>query len=205
MRRANHIKKSNDVLILTNGERTEKVYFTLLKQKVRSYYSIHVKFENKDPYRLVKSAIEWKNQYAFVWIVFDIDLFLEQGHVQRAYDLANQHKSIYIACSNKAFEVWLINHFRVFHDACLINQYKIYLEDAFQTTKIKQSIYDKADTSLFSKHIIPRYRTAIHNARLAYQIKVVEFQSLNGNVEPHIWDLHSATTVFQLVDKLFKK
>lgn len=103
-RRSGQQKVRNNFYIITNGEKTEKTYFDLLKKTKRSLYSVNVIFENADPPGLVEYAKDFLKNANQVWCVFDIDYTHKDKRLVPALNLAKQY-GIKIAYSNKAFEV----------------------------------------------------------------------------------------------------
>lgn len=98
------------MLILTNGERSERDYFNGLKlQYGRAFSFANVIFDNKAPAALVARAATLRREdfYNVAWIVCDVDEF----EVSTAI-VGGQREGIEIAWSNPCFEVWLIVHLR---------------------------------------------------------------------------------------------
>lgn len=199
-RKSDQRKVCNDFYIITNGAQTEKNYFDLLKAK-HSVYSVHVKFENADPLGLVEYAKGFLNNANQIWCVFDIDYTHDDGRLVPALNLAEQY-GIKIAYSNKAFEVWLISHFKTFRTKMPIGNYSgvltAYLNDIGYS-----DAYDKTDKSLLQKYFIPNYKSAIDNAKIVYQHYVKQHNEECGpNSKMPIWEWDASTTVFKLVEAL---
>lgn len=199
-RKSDQRKVCNDFYIITNGAQTEKNYFDLLKAK-HSVYSVHVKFENADPLGLVEYAKGFLNNANQIWCVFDIDYTHDDGRLVPALNLAEQY-GIKIAYSNKAFEVWLISHFKTFKIKMPIGNYSgvltAYLNDIGYS-----DAYDKTDKSLLQKYFIPNYKAAIDNAKIVYQHYVKQHNEECGpNSKMPIWEWDASTTVFKLVEAL---
>ena len=199
-RKSDQRKVCNDFYIITNGAQTEKNYFDLLKAK-HSVYSVHVKFENADPLGLVEYAKDFLNYANQIWCVFDIDYTHDDGRLVPALNLAEQY-GIKIAYSNKAFEVWLISHFKTFRTKMPIGNYSgvltAYLNDIGYS-----DAYDKTDKSLLQKYFIPNYKSAIDNAKIVYQHYVKQHNEECGpNSKMPIWEWDASTTVFKLVEAL---
>ena len=199
-RESNKFKVRNDFWILTNGAKTEKNYFEALKAK-RSIYSVHVKFVNADPLGLVEEAIPLLKTANQVWVVFDIDYTHDEGRLVPALNLAKQ-SGVKVAYSNKAFEVWLIFHYKQFHDRLSIDMYANVLTACLRNLRY-QGEYDKTDKALFKLYFIPYYREAVNNAKLSYQTFAKDhIEEYGENSKMPIWDWNPSTTVFKLVEAL---
>lgn len=115
----NTYKKSNfkdvndSILIITNGEQSEKNYFELIKGKYKSPYNIQIKYINGKPSKLFEEAIKLINKFNFIWCVFDVDNFVEDIKIITK-KIGEYKNKIRIACSNVSFEIWLLNHFECF-------------------------------------------------------------------------------------------
>ena len=105
-RKSDQRKVCNDFYIITNGEKTEKFYFDLLRKAKHSLYSVHVIFENADPYKLVEYAKNFCKTANQVWCVFDIDYNYQEGRLIPALKFAKEN-DIKIAYSNKAFDDYI--------------------------------------------------------------------------------------------------
>lgn len=199
-RKSNQRKVCNELYIITNGSQTEKNYFDLLKAK-RSVYSVHVIFENADPLGLVKYAERFRKDANQIWCVFDIDYTYEDDRLVPAIELAEQ-KDIKIAYSNKAFEVWLISHFKQFKSEMPIDRYMSVLTEFLKEAGYSDA-YEKSDKRVLQKYFIPRYKEAIVNSKIVYQSFVKQWRE-DGTKDsrPPIWTWDASTTVFQLVEAL---
>ena len=77
--------------IITNGEKSEKNYFNLLKS-YKSLYDVKVIFNNSSPLDLIKIAKEYVNEANQVWCVFDIDNTYSEKQLLPALQLAKKNK-----------------------------------------------------------------------------------------------------------------
>jgi len=203
MRSSETKKANNKVLILTNGENSEVNYFELLKKKTKSPYSIKVKFENGDPLYLVQKAVDEVKKNNHIWCVFDIDKFHEEGKVEPAYTLADKYNNISIACSNEAFEVWLLNHFEEFITKMSRTKYGNEIERLIKKNYKNNIEYDKSDSKLLENYFIPNLSTGIKNSKKTLQSQIVQFKNDNNTInDPNIWELYSVTTVYKLIEFL---
>ena len=200
-RRSGQQKVRNNFYIITNGEKTEKTYFDLLKKTKRRLYSVNVIFENADPPGLVEYAKDFLKNANQVWCVFDIDYTHKDKRLVPALNLAKQY-GIKIAYSNKAFEVWLISHFKEFDAKLSIEKYaevitKHIKENGYQGT------YNKTNEALLKTYFIPHYKDAVEKAKVVYQRYVKKYhEECKPNSEMPIWEWDASTTVFKLVEAL---
>jgi RloB-like protein len=109
-RRRDTREQRRSVLVVTNGESTEKDYFEALRAEpwvAASNVKLKVKFENRSPVAIVTKAagIRDENEYDEAWVVCDADDF----DVRSAGTQADR-QSVGLAVSVPCFEVWLILH-----------------------------------------------------------------------------------------------
>lgn len=190
-RKKKQIKTKNDFYIITNGEKTENLYFNLLKCK-KSLFKVHIKIQNKDPFALVQYASDFLENANQVWCVFDVDQTYESGRLEEALQLAKK-TNIHCAVSNISFEVWLVSHYEPLKDYKTESQ----LEDKLK--ELLKKPYLKNDEQLI-KSFIPKYKDAINNSKIIYQTWEKDNSLCNG-ISP-IWKWNSCTNVFQLVEAL---
>lgn len=185
--------------IITNGRETEKNYFDLLKSK-KSIYEVSVEFKNADPLRLVEYAISIKGANQ-IWVVFDIDNTYSENRLVPAITKARKN-GIKYAFSNVSFEVWLISHYekleKPMSEEKLEETLTKYLSCEKQGLK-----YNKNDKDALKEYFIPKYKTAITNAKTVYQKRNLEhIQKYGNSSSPPIWEWNSCTNVFMLVEAL---
>ena len=98
MKRTQKQRKIRDtILIVTNGKRTEKLYFDNLTNSFSSMFKIKVEYKNEQPDELVEYAKSLdSNLYNQIWCVFDIDDSYKEGHLLNA--LAKAKKTQYKYC-----------------------------------------------------------------------------------------------------------
>lgn len=111
--------KPNSFLIVSEGTKTEVLYFEGLKKYIQSRYGgnidviplIDVDGEGKCTVSLVEETAKIVNRahiiYEHVWVVFDKDDF---GDFDKAIALAEE-KGFKAAWSNQCFEYWLYLHY----------------------------------------------------------------------------------------------
>ena len=200
-RKTGKINARDTFYIITNGERSEKNYFDLLKS-YRSIYDVKVEYENRDPLGLVEFAVRYRKDANQVWCVFDIDASHKEGKLIPAIKLAEEHNIKY-AFSNLAFEVWLISHFQVCDKYMTCNQHKALLDSIIKNELKLNQEYDKSDKDLLEKYVVPKYSIALENAKKVHQKFMKEHRKDLGNSSrPKIWEWNSCTTVYKLVEAL---
>ena len=198
-RNTRQIEPRNKFIILTNGRRTEKNYFDLLKTK-RSIYEVVVKYLNDDPIQLVAHAKEYKDANQ-VWCVFDIDNTFQEGKLLPALIEARKN-NINIAYSNVAFEVWLISHYKKCGYAMDTRKHSNELNEILKSVNANK-VYSKADETLLKQYFIPKYKNAIVNAKIVHQTFIKAYnEEFNGYGEYPIWEWNSCTTVYELIEAL---
>ncbi len=190
----------NEFLILTNGKRSEKNYFELLRKHFKSLYEITVKFMNDEPESLVNHAIKMKSASNHVWCVFDKDDFTNES-IYRAINTAKKH-GIGVAFSNAAFEVWLIDHFLRCESEKGVSQLNTELDTLLKNNGYSQG-YKKADSRVIEEMFIPRLDDACHNADVVYQKYVLEYRE-SGKTDDSfpICSWNSYTDVHKLIAAL---
>ena len=107
-------------LIVTEGERTEPLYFNYFKNYLpkKLLETIEVSGEGDNTMNIVKKAIELRNErnlslkpkFDEVWAVFDKDDF-PSSRFNTAVGLANR-EGINSGHSNQSFELWYVLHFQ---------------------------------------------------------------------------------------------
>lgn len=193
------IKSRDTFYIITNGEKTEWNYFNLLK-KYKSIYKVKVVFHNSDPFGLVTFACNKAEDANQIWCVFDIDSSYEEGRLIDAILYAEKN-GIKYAFSNRAFEVWLISHFKKCenHMDCQAHQKEL---DKYLMLKAKQK-YIKGDEKQLATYFVPCYINAVQNAKIVHQKWVRDHLTECGSKSKYrIWDWNSCTTVYKLVEAL---
>lgn len=160
-RKSKNLPVNNDFLIFTNGKRSEKNYFEVLRGSFKSIYRIKVRFMNDAPDMLVRHAIGEKKKTNRVWCVFDKDEFTNKS-ICLAIKTAKEN-GINIAFSNMAFEVWLIDHFYQCKQEKTNEQLINDIDQLLKENGYSQG-YAKNDFNLIKTMFIPRLDDAIQNA-----------------------------------------
>ena len=193
------IKSRDTFYIITKKKKTEWNYFNLLK-KYKSIYKVKVVFHNSDPFGLVTFACNKAEDANQIWCVFDIDSSYEEGRLIAAIKHAEKN-GIKYAFSNRAFEVWLISHYKKCENYmdCQAHQKEL---DKYLMLKAKQK-YIKGDEKQLATYFVPCYKNAVQNAKIVHQKWVRDHLTECGSKSKYrIWDWNSCTTVYKLVEAL---
>lgn len=197
--------RANSFLIVTEGERTEPLYFKgmqkLIQEKIggivdvieQPLVDIHGKgcstgklIEVTD--QIVKDA---KVMYQNIWIVFDKDDF--EDFDQAIKDGMN--RGYHIAWSNQSFEYWLYLHFNYSDSALHRHQWNAKLNELFKQYNLGDGTYQKNYDNIYD--LVDMYDgvdTAIRNAKR----RMAEFAK--GGYKPSEYD--PGTMVHKLVEEL---
>lgn len=199
-RKTKNLPVRDELLILTNGKRSEKNYFEALRANYSTIYQITVRFLNSDPLKLVRYAVKQKSAANRVWCIFDKDEFTDKS-IYQAMDLAKTN-GIGVAFSNAAFEVWLIDHFKMFENEKDADSLQVILDKLLKENEYSKG-YEKNDAEVISKVFLPRLDDAIHNADVVHQKRVLEYKE-SGRSDDSLpfcsWN--SYTNVHKLVEAL---
>lgn len=197
--------KVNSFLIVTEGKRTEPLYFGGIKKLIcdkmgGTFDIVEIPFidicgegsstgkliEITD--RLVKEA---KIIYQNIWVVFDKDDFLDFDQAIAA----GAGKGYKVAWSNQSFEYWIYLHFSYSDSALHRDDWNIKLDEIFEKYHIGEGKYRKNYEDIYS--MLDAYdgiHTAIKNAKR-------RMKGYNqGDFKPSEYD--PGTTVYQLVEEL---
>ena len=197
--------KANSYLIVTEGERTEPLYFKgmqkLIQEKVGGVVDIieqpliDVYGEGCSTTRLVEVADQIikdaKIIYQNVWIVFDKDDFDDfdqaiQEAINRGYN---------VAWSNQSFEYWLYLHFYYSGTALHRHQWNVKLDEIFKKNNLGNGTYQKNYDDIYSlAGIYGGVNAAIKHSKR----RMAEFEK--GGYKPSEYD--PGTMVYKLVESL---
>lgn len=141
-------------LIVSEGERTEPIYFEYLSKKLPKNLlrTVEVHGQGENTLNVVRKAIELKNKrslnhqlpdYDEVWAVFDKDDF-PADHFNAAIELA-RNSGIESGHSNQSFELWYVLHFQYLQAALHRNEYINILsrELRFKYTKNSEKVMER--------------------------------------------------------------
>lgn len=199
------LPKANSYLIVTEGARTEPLYFKgmqkLIQAKVGGVVDvieqplIDVHGEGSSTVRLVEIADQIvkdaKIIYQNVWIVFDKDDFddFDQA-IQEAID-----RGYHVAWSNQSFEYWLYLHFYYSDSALHRYEWNAKLDEIFKKNNLGDGTYKKNYDDIYS--LVDRcdgVTDAIKHAKR----RMAEFEK--GEYRPSEYD--PGTMVYKLVESL---
>lgn len=197
--------KANSFLIITEGERTEPLYFKglqrVIKEKVGGMIEV-VEAPLIDIYgegcstgklievaeRIVKEA---KVIYQNIWVVFDKDDFEDFDQAVKQ----GKDKGYNIAWSNQAFEYWLYLHFHYSDSALHRDDWNAKLDEIFKQYGLGDGSYQKNYEDIYNMvNIYDGVNTAIKNAKR----RMSDFKE--GQDKPSEYD--PGTMVYQLVETL---
>lgn len=197
--------KANSFLIVTEGERTEPLYFKgiqkLIKEKVGGIVDV-VETPLIDIHgegcatgklieiteRIVKDA---KIIYQNIWVVFDKDDF--EDFDQAIKD--GTSKGYKIAWSNQSFEYWLYLHFNYSDSALHRGVWNEKLDSIFKQYQLGDGTYKKNYENIYNLvNSFDGVNTAIKNAKR----RMVSYR--NDFDKPSEFDL--GTMVYKLVQEL---
>lgn len=168
--------KANSFLIVTEGERTEPLYFEGLARHIEEEIGgnvevyeiplINIKGEGCATSKLIEMTDELVSKakiiYQNIWVVFDKDDFAD-------FDQAieeGQNRGYRVAWSNQAFEYWLYLHFCYSDSALHRDGWKEKLNDAFKKYQLGDGKYHKNDKNIYE--LVDSFdgvNTAIKNAK----------------------------------------
>lgn len=168
--------KANSFLIVTEGERTEPLYFKglqkLIKEKIGGTVDvvevpiIDVFGEGSSTGKLIeiteRIVKEAKIIYQNVWVVFDKDDFEDFDEAIKV----GENKGYKIAWSNQSFEYWLYMHFYYSDAALHREEWNKKLDEIFSEYSLGDGLYKKNYEDIYN--ILDSFggvNTAIKNAR----------------------------------------
>lgn len=154
------IPKANSYLIVTEGKRTEPLYFKglqkIILQKIGGSVEvveapvIEISGEGCSTGKLIEAADRIvKNAkiiYQNVWLVFDRDDFAD---FDKAIN-AGLDKGYKIAWSNPSFEYWLYLHFSYSDSALHRNEWMRKLNELFKVHQLGDGCYRKNDENIYN-------------------------------------------------------
>lgn len=197
--------RANSFLIVTEGMRTEPLYFKGLQKQIKEkvggtvdvvevpIIDIHGKGCSTGKLIEITEEIVKKAKiiYQNVWVVFDKDDFDD-------FDQAisgGMNKGFRIAWSNQSFEYWLYLHFHYSDSALHRDEWNIKLDEIFAQYNLGEGCYHKNYEDIYNMvNVYDGVSTAIKNAkrRMADFKKDIDKPS----------DFDPGTTVYKLVEEL---
>lgn len=197
--------KANSYLIVTEGERTEPLYFKgiqkLIQEKIGGVVDvieqpfIDVHGEGCSTTRLIEVTDQIikdaKIIYQNVWIVFDKDDFDDFDQAIKE----GEDRGYNIAWSNQSFEYWLYLHFYYSDSALHRHEWNAKLNEIFKKYNLGDGTYQKNYDEIYSMvNIYDGVNKAIKNAKC----RMDEFEK--GGCKPSEYD--PGTMVHKLVEAL---
>lgn len=150
--------RPNSFLIVSEGEKTEPLYFDGLANHINERYGkgidvqkplINTKGEGKSTVSLVEETARIVNRskimYEHVWVVFDKDDFKD---FDEAIDLAQSY-GYKVAWSNQSFEYWIFLHFHYADSALHRDDWVEKISEIFKSRGINPQGYKKNDPEVF--------------------------------------------------------
>ena len=199
--------KANSFLIVTEGKRTEPLYFRGLVKKIENKIGgnidvyempiIDINGEGCATNKLIEKTEQLVSQakiiYQNIWVVFDKDDFLD---FDEAVDLGEK-RGYQVAWSNQSFEYWLYLHFDYSDSALHRRDWNEKLSEIFQEYQLGDRKYHKNCENIYD--LVNTYKgvdTAIKNAKR----RMENFDE--KKCKPSKYD--PGTTVYILVEQLKK-
>ena len=187
-------------LIVTEGEKTEPLYFEQIKQIINNAYGnkiqIKVEGEGKNTLQLFEAAIRMAkndpNGFSHVWIVFDTDDFRPED-INRTAELCEQKSSdncqYHAIWSNQCIELWYLLHFGFYQSD--IHRKEYYPKLSRHLTEDGHGEYAKNRSDMY-EILRSKMDTAVKNAR---RLNELNSGKLPSNSAP-------GTKVYEIIEKL---
>jgi hypothetical protein len=196
---------TNSFLIVTEGERTEPLYFKGIQKKIKEKMDGRIdviEIPVIDIYgegcgtgklievteRIVKEA---KILYQNVWVVFDKDDFVDFDQAIRL----GKEKGYQVAWSNQSFEYWLYLHFNYTDSALHRHDWNEKLNEIFKQYNLGDGTYRKNYENIYDLvNVYDGADNAIKNAKRR-MMGFVEERDIPSQYDP-------GTMAYKLVEKL---
>lgn len=208
-KKENKTPKANSFLIVSEGERTEPLYFggikKLIEEKlggtvdVRKVDSLSIEIcgEGMSTNRLIEITERIVKDanilYQNIWVVFDKDDF---DDFDEAIKLG-EAKGYNIAWSNQCFEYWLFLHFSYSDSALHRDVWQNKMDDIFKKYNIKDGKYQKNYEDIYE--IVNTYGSVEAAIKYAKR-RMSEYDATK--MKPSEYD--PGTTVYHLTENLLK-
>lgn len=166
--------RANSYLIVTEGKRTEPLYFEGIRKRIKEKVGgnvevvpiIDISGEGCSTGKLLEATErivkEAKIPYQNIWIVFDKDDF---DDFDQAIKMGNE-KGYQIAWSNPSFEYWLYLHFEYSDAALHRHSWNKKLDDIFKKYNLGDGRYRKNYEDIYDMvDCFEGVRNAISNAK----------------------------------------
>lgn len=195
--------KPNSFLIVSEGEKTEPLYFDGLANYINEKYGksidiekplITPRGEGKCTVGLVEKAAKIAARapirYSQVWVVFDKDDF---DDFDEAVALAEKY-GFRVAWSNQSFEYWIYLHFNFSDSALHRDDWVDKLSKIFKDLGINDTGYLKNDPNIF------KIATTYGSLKFAVSNAIRVAKSYNNKTKPSLCD--PCTMVYLLITEL---
>ncbi len=196
--------RPNSFLIVTEGTKTEPLYFKGLTEQIKRKYGgvlevvalprIDISGEGRGTVSLVHKADEIvrsaKIIYQNVWVVFDKDDFMNFDH---AINLAKS-KGFKTAWSNESFEYYLYLHFKYSDEAIGRKQWLSRLDGMFKKHRLRNGRYQKNYSDIYD------ILDSDGGAGKAIKHAKLRMKNFKSNMKPSKYN--PGTTVHNLVEQL---
>lgn len=188
-------------LIVTEGEKTEPLYFQRFKEEINKKYRERIHFSiigaGENTVSLFETARRYAdksvNGYKHVWIVYDTDCFPRENvdEVPLLCKKYSTEKQQYHAIwSNQCIELWYLLHFELLQSDLHRSRYTAKLSSHLK--KLKAGAYKKNRADMFTL-LKPFVKAALKNAR--------KLALINGEKPPSL--SAPGTNVHEIVERLF--
>jgi len=170
------LPKVNSFLIVTEGERTEPLYFNGIKDLIQlkiggnidviEIPTIDIHGEGRSTGSLIDKTDEIVKKakiiYQNIWVVFDKDDFEDFDKAIKS----GLEKGYKVAWSNQSFEYWIYLHFNYSDSALHRNEWNKKLDDIFRQNNLKDGKYKKNYEDIYNLlNLYDGVNTAIKNAK----------------------------------------
>ncbi len=201
------VKSARLVVIASEGRRTESIYFSAVRDKLRAP-NVHVEILDRNsndssPESVHSQIVEFMQEYNIedddeLWLVIDRDRWHEKMLSQVA-QLCAQNSHLYFCMSNPCFELWLLLHLED------IRQY-----DEETSAKLKANRKGKSGVTWLKKRmrdLMGSYSESNYDAiKLIPNVaKAMDIaRDLDGNSSDR-WPQSVGTRVYKLMDSIVSK
>ncbi|MGP4061490.1 RloB family protein [Halobacillus sp. H74] len=187
-RKRKGLKQKDTILIVCEGEKTEKLYFEGLKQLLNSpNVKVKVFGTGKSCMKLLDHAIKkyetMKKDAEKIWIVFDKD-DIRREEIEKTLKNAREN-GINYAFSNECFELWLLLHYERVERH--IGRAVLY-EKMSKYTGYNNYEKNKGNPDMIDK-VLPFWDSAVENSKELFDDQKDLFKNPFSNVHMLVEDL----------------
>lgn len=187
-------------LIITEGEKTDPLYFQRIKETINANFRdrIHLEVQGKGEntvnlFKTAKKIAELNpNGIRHVWIVYDTDSFNANSVndvVELCKNASSDNREYHAVWSNQCIELWYLLHFAYYHTDI---ERSLYFPKLSKYLKgIEAGEYSKNRPDMYDV-LRPYMSIAIQNAKKLEQ----------NNIGKTPYESAPGTQVFQLIEKL---